>query len=252
MLLIPSGKFMFGSDRGEPDEYPRQVMYLHDFYIDKYEGSNRDYLRYIQKTRVQQPLSWGGRVPEGTQLDFPVLATYDEACSYARWAGKRLPTEAEWEKAAGGAEINGPDNSVRETRFPWGDTFNADAVNSMEFWERDDTGKDIKMKYRLFSRSLMPVTAFPSGRSPYGAYNMSGNAMEWTSSWFKPYKGNNTIDSRYGTQYKVLRGGDYCSTWRRVRVTSRQVGGAPNLYSDFAAGFRCVREAGMVDETHKE
>ncbi|HOO72053.1 MAG TPA: SUMF1/EgtB/PvdO family nonheme iron enzyme [Spirochaetota bacterium] len=246
MVLIPEGKFYFGSNQGDRDEYPQQVVFLNDFYIDRYEVSNRDYYRYIIATRAPAPRSWDTGVFREESGSLPVLVTYKEALSYARWADKALPLEEQWEKAARGMFAQGDEGAVPRL-YPWEGEYNPEKLNAAELWSSEETGKSIKIRYTVNSKTLLPVDSFSDGASPYGVFNMSGNAMEWTSSWYRPYKGNSKINGRYGTQYKVLRGGDYCSNWYKVRVTNREIGGAPNLYQDFVAGFRCVREARVTD-----
>jgi formylglycine-generating enzyme required for sulfatase activity len=168
----------------------------------------------------------------------PVLVTNREAEAYARWADKALPSEEQWEKAARGEGV-----SV----YPWGDGFDPEKVNSAEFWASETVGKALKMRYGVNSPGLLPVDSLPQGASPFGAVNMSGNALEWTSSWYRPYRGNSRIIGAYGTQYKVLRGGEFCSDRHRIRITNREIGATPNRDLDFVAGFRCAREARATD-----
>jgi formylglycine-generating enzyme required for sulfatase activity len=251
MVLIPAGKFIFGSDSGDRDESPEQVVYLDAFYIDRYEVSNREYMKFVETTHGRPPASWAnGTYGEGAG-DLPVLVTYHEALAYAGWCGKRLPSEHEWEKAArghgGAGSATGGEKSLKLV-YPWGRKFNPERVNSLEFWSRKKTGKGIKEYYSVTGERYLSVYSFEKrGESPYSVFNMSGNALEWTSSWYLPYKGNSHDDRRYGTQYKVMRGGAWFSNKQRVRVTSREIGGIPNLYSDSIAGFRCVKEPTSLD-----
>jgi formylglycine-generating enzyme required for sulfatase activity len=115
----------------------------------------------------------------------------------------------------------------------------------MEFWKDSGIGADIKKTYR---RGLLAVTFFEGkGDSPFGAVNMAGNAMEWTSSWYRAYPGNTYKDRRFGTQFKVLRGGSWRDTAKSLRVTDRQIGGIPNLYRDAIGGIRCVKSPTVLD-----
>ncbi len=247
-VLVPEGKFVFGSNSGDRDEYPEQVVDLPAYYIDKYEVSNRDFYVYVKDAGVKLPLSWNGTVRDD---DLPALVTYYEADAYAKWAGKRLPTEEEWEKAARGEGLTAErraDESIRIIRhpiiYPWGNTFDPSKLNSVDFWQDSGIVSDYRKSH---PRGPLPVNAFEGiGDSPYGVVNMAGNAREWTSSWYGPYKGNTYRNRKYGTQVKVVRGGYWYSSSYQVRTTSRDLGGLPNLYRD-VAGFRCVRAPGVAD-----
>ncbi len=252
MVLVPEGKFVFGANDGERDESPEQVVFVHDFYIDRYEVSNEEYARFIEASGVRPPLSWKeGGFPEGEGA-LPVAVTYHEAEAYARWAGKRLPTEEEWEKAARGRGNLPGEGGGNTYRYPWGVAFNPEKANCAEFWAEEQTGAHIKTRFQIAVGGLMPITAFdPEGASPFGAVNMAGNAREWTSSWYMPYRGNTSKQGKeyrmYGRQYKVVRGGAWYSTRHRLRVSSREVGGVPSLHADNLAGFRCVKEPDILD-----
>ncbi|MFC1669435.1 formylglycine-generating enzyme family protein [Spirochaetota bacterium] len=252
MLLIPSGKFVFGSDskrKGRLDEYPKQVIYLPAYYIDKYEVSNGDYKKFIDATNTNPPISWKGGEYNEAYAGYPVLVTYYEAASYAKWAGKRLPNEKEWEKAARGPGIIKNKKPLSAKIYPWGRKFNPARANSIEFWQNKKVGMLIKKKYRMGNIRILPVFLFPqSGASPYGVVNMSGNVMEWTSSWYLPYKGNYHKNVRYGRQYKVVRGGAWFSNRNGIRAANRDIGGIPNLYRDNLAGFRCIKDVSYLDK----
>jgi len=249
MVLVPAGKFVFGSDTGHRDEAPERVVELGDYYIDRHEVSNADYLAFVRKTNGAPPRSWRGGLPEQSEMDLPVMATWMEAEAYARWANKRLPGEMEWEKAARGpapaAETaKDPDRSGSRL-YPWGRGFEPGKSNTLEFWDNPETGKEIKGAY---PRGLLPVRSFEgSGDSPYGAVNMAGNAPEWTADWYRAYPESRYADRRFGTRFKVLRGGAWFSGADSVRVTRRQIGGIPNLYKDASGGFRCVKPPALLD-----
>lgn len=252
MVLVVAGKFIFGSNDGEKDEGPEQMLYLPDYYIDRYEVSNRDYQNFIMRTNGPAPRTWENSVYSEGDADLPVIVTYKEAERYAAWAHKRLPTEEEWEKAARGAgfeiyEMGG--HEYMKNRFPrvypWGMVFDPSRANSREYWESAAKGKGV---HAGRTGGLLPVTDFDGpGNAPCGAVNMAGNAIEWTSSWYCAYKGSKYVDRRYGTQVKVLRGGGWFSTGYGVRTTARQIGGLPNLYSDAIGGFRCVKDPTILD-----
>jgi formylglycine-generating enzyme required for sulfatase activity len=252
MILIPSGKFIFGSDSGEKDEKPQQTILLDDYYIDKYEVSNSDYALFIKKTNSKPPISWTTGNYRNGEDDFPVTISYYEAVRYAEWAGKSLPTEEEWEKAARGTGIEYVKDQdghyvtiTKPVVYPWGNQFDALKTNSIEFWDDNNITNDIKKKY---PRGLLPVYfSRGTGDSVYGIVNMSGNAAEWTSSWYNAYKGSRLSDKMFGRQVKVIRGGTWFQSRDKLRTTNREIGGLPNLYDDNIAGFRCVKEPSIVD-----
>ncbi len=210
MLLVAAGPFLFG----EPKSSDAQKVSLPAFYIDETEVSNREYQRFCQAT--------GRPVPQtsdfNTHPEFPVSGvSLEDAKAYAVWAGKRLPSEEEWEKAARGTD---------ERTFPWGDTpWNSNAPVHVE-----------------------SINSEPTRRSPYGAYNMAGNVWEWTSTPYQP------LPADVAAMKRLLGGQSFSSSWQIIKGGSFSPGGYENfaiakrrgLPADARSpwiGFRCVRDA---------
>lgn len=193
MVLIQEGQFIMGYDKRHPDEGPQHIVYTDKFYIDKFEVTNAQYLRFAQETGRRLPDYLRNEVIPPGREDHPVIyVSWYDARDYCHWAEKRLPTETEWEKAA-----RGTDGRI----FPWGNEFDTKKANVPH----------------LGLRSTTPVGSFPEGKSPYGAYDMVGNVWEWTDSWYKAYPGNKRpVEENYGERYKVIRGGSWvdCSFYR--------------------------------------
>ncbi|MDR4495637.1 MAG: SUMF1/EgtB/PvdO family nonheme iron enzyme [Nitrospirales bacterium] len=168
MVVIPAGTFVRGSAEGEgrPDERPRRKIFLDAFSIDKYEVSNARYFEFLKETLHKAPMNVYGDTPlmeeEGIETLPVVQVTWHDAVDYCFWAGKRLPTEAEWEKAARG------DNP---RLYPWGD--NPPDAKKANF-EKDWTNK----------QTLLDVRTLPDGQSPYGLFHVSGNVREWVQDWY--------------------------------------------------------------------
>ncbi len=207
MVLVPAGKFVMGVNGVSPDEQPQREVELDAFYIDKTEVTNEEFKKVFPqhvfaKNKEQCPVTG---------------VSFKQAVQYAQALGKRLPTEAEWEKAARGTD-------ARE--YPWGPDFSKDLCNSAE------TGGDAPVRigqYRL-------------GASPYGCMDMAGNAYEWTSDWYKAYPGNTAVTADYGQIYRVLRGGSYRSDRFQVRCARRHYDVMDATRADY--GFRCAKDVG--------
>ncbi|MCB1177761.1 MAG: SUMF1/EgtB/PvdO family nonheme iron enzyme, partial [Leptospiraceae bacterium] len=242
MVLIPSGEFIHGQGyAGDLDNYNPAfrrpdfdtLSDLPDFYIDKYEVTNLEYNTYLRETGAKPPAYWPeGNIPEGKE-DHPVISlSYREAESYATWAGKRLPTELEWEKAARGPgykkTLNRDETYTFELvtrKYPFGNKYDSKLCNCS-----DNGANDTLSVYDLPSK----------GASYYGVIGMCGNASEWTSSWYEPYKGHHFESPVAGKVVKVVRGGSFMDSRKNCTVYYRSYGGLPNLRSDYRAGIRLV------------
>lgn len=229
MVRIPAGKFIMGYNKRWPDEGPQHVVYLKSYWIDKYEVTNAQYKKFIDATGRRSPDHFRNRTyPEG-KADHPVTyVTWYDATAYCAWAGKRLPTDAEWEKAA-----RGTDGQM----FPWGNEFDINKANTPQRWAA--LGKP-------GGGDTTPVGAFEGGKSPYGLYDMSGNVWEWTSSWYTAYPGNKHPSENYGKKYKQLKGGSWwdCSFYKcgiSAPVFNRSFFNQKVKNESF--GFRCAKDA---------
>jgi len=263
MILIPRGKFLMGSNNGDDDEYPEHMVNLTEYYIDRFEVSNEDYKVYADSKFINYPDYWSGKINSGGAFSdiyfsrLPVIVSYHEAEGYARWCGKRLPDEMEWEKAARFPPA--PDKENIWSDYTWGNHYQEGISNIEEFWTADETGINlktmIKEKYSLtsLSRGLIPVDMYDiKAVSYYGIVHMDGNASEWTSSWYKGYEKTRKISKNYGTQYKVIRGGSYNLGRNSARVTDRKIGGIPDLYKDRISGIRCVKDVTENDRIKEQ
>jgi formylglycine-generating enzyme required for sulfatase activity len=214
MVYLPGGTFIMGADRDEPDERPAHTVTLSPFYIDICEVTVGQYNVFLDSTGRKKPAFWHPELdrPE----DSVVGVTWHDAAAYAVWAGKRLPTEAEWEFAARGGTSG--------TRFPWGDDPDPRRAN-------------------FASSGIAPVKRFPA--NGYGIHDMAGNVWEWCADWYdatyyQVSPASNPQGPATGT-FKVLRGGAWYSHEDQIRITNRY-NGLPDS-SSFHNGFRCAKSA---------
>ena len=225
MILIPGGDFKLGVDPADKllsfvsdatanlNAQPLQTHHVAAFYIDAYEVTYEQFLQFKPKARYDN-----GKPGNPIQS-----ASWFEADAYCLWAGKRLPSEFEWEKAARGADGR---------LFAWGNEFHREFAN--------------------FGKSLQPVGVFEKDKSPYGVYDMNGNLAEWTASNYEPYPNSQSAadrphkDENFGKNLKVIRGGSFYKREHGfmtefVILTHRNF--APPAVRAWDTGFRCARSA---------
>jgi sulfatase modifying factor 1 len=217
MVLVPAGEFWMGGEDGAADEKPRHRVVLDAFHIDTHEVTNALYRKFMDATGRPAPDYWSdGRFNEPQQ---PVVGvSWHDAEAYCRWAAKRLPTEAEWEKTARGTDGR---------KYPWGEQWGASRANSTE------TGRG----------RAAPIGSFPGGVSPYGAQDMAGNVWEWVADWYDPdYYGRSPERNPKGPDSgsaRVLRGGSWLNDPFSLRAAHRGLSTPDDRYDD--VGFRCAR-----------
>lgn len=221
MVLVPAGEFTMGSNLGD-DEKPARRVYLNAFYMDKYEVTVGQYARYLEVTEMESPPDWSIMNQPQHQNRPVVNVNWEDAVNYCKWAGKRLPTEAEWEKAA-----RGTDGRI----YPWG---NEAPTRLHANYGRNDWNDHL---------ALAPVGSFEAGKSPYGIYDMAGNAWEWVFDWYghdfyKKSPKKNPIGPAKGDT-KVVRGGSWLYVPDFLRTSFRF--NADPSGRQFGYGFRCAK-----------
>lgn len=224
MVQIPEGPFTMGSNEGDPDEVPEHQVYLKGFYLDQKEVTQDEYMRFAKMTKRAKPRIevFDDDQSKILKPEFPVMsASWDEAAAYCKWAGKRLPTEAEWEKAGRGES---------RRKYPWGDKFITNASNL--------DGSEDGYKY------LAPPGSFEAGRSPYGLYDMTGNVAEWVEdSYDESYYKKSPFRDPKGPEnadLKVVRGGSWRETEHNARLSKRFA--AKHWRTDVTIGIRCASD----------
>ena len=230
MTYIPKGKFMRGQDWGEwTDNQPSQVIYLNPYYIDTYEVTAGQYKAYLKE--LKKPIPFFLKAEDMGGDNQPVFkVNWQKAVEYCEHLGKRLPTEAEWEKAARGWDSR---------YYSWGNEMpNANGEYRANYSPGGNRGDD----GFLYTGE---VGSYPKGMSPYGLHDMSGNIAEWTADWFdeeyyKVKTKKNPKGPKEGTK-KVVRGGGYDVPYNNLLLTIRLAAG-PKTRNNFI-GFRCAKDA---------
>jgi eukaryotic-like serine/threonine-protein kinase len=215
-VTIPAGEFQMGSDNGESYEQPVHTVYIDEYQIGKYEITNRQYAQ-CGKAGI---CSGESAFTEDKALHPVVNVTWDDAETYCKWVGGRLPTEAEWEKAA-----SWDDKAKRKYIYPWGNQLPTSNL----------------LNYNGDIGDTTPVGKYKSGKSPYRLYDMAGNVWEWVNDWYDDYQRSpsSTPLGPADGQYKVLRGGSWYIIVNYVRSASRYWKDPAYISGD--VGFRCSR-----------
>ncbi|GAB4435754.1 MAG: hypothetical protein OHK0040_06940 [bacterium] len=222
MVFVPGGNAIIGSNFGEPFEAPERTVFVQSFYIDKYEVTNAQYKRFVDATKREAPKNvvnpdytiWkNGTFPEELANHPVVNVTWYDAKAYCEWAGKRLPTAIEWEKAA-----RGPYGNV----YPWGN----------EFFQGYANLYTKGVSYKL--QQTVPVGTYEKSKSYYGAYDMAGNAWEWTAS--VPPNSKEVNDIR-----RVAKGGGWGYNGNKYTARASYSIFFTADYTSNCLGFRCVR-----------
>lgn len=231
MVLVPAGEFVMGSSAVGGDAIPEHTVYLDAFWIDVHEVTNHEYKLFCDATSRAYPSDPGFSGMNGYFLNYPeypvVNVYWADAVAYATWAGKRLPTEAEWERAAKGDT----DNRL----WPWGNTFNANLGGTIHHANTDVAGDGYT--------NTAPVGSYPTGISPVGCLDMAGNVWEWCSDRYSSsYYGSSPVANPQGTVSgtdRVLRGGNWNDGSSDARCANRHHSTPTerNIYR----GFRCAR-----------
>ncbi|BFU94544.1 MAG: conserved exported protein of unknown function [Nitrospira sp.] len=248
MIRIPAGPFLMGSDKkidknAYAAEYPQRKVHVDAYDIDKYEVTTVQFLKFVLAKDLPPLIDWqydGGNFQE-TMSNHPVMhVSWYDGDAYCKWAGKRLPTSAEWEKAA-----RGEDGRI----YPWG---NQPAGLSRANFGRTGLSGPVRDRPErlLLYPPIVSVDKYENAVSPYGAFQMSGNVAEWTADWYdanyyKHAPDRNPKGPAQGTQ-KAFRGGGWIDSTPSVRPAQRN-GADANTKMNWL-GFRCARDVKDTSE----
>jgi formylglycine-generating enzyme required for sulfatase activity len=241
-VYVPAGQVRMGGldVHADDDELPAHYVSLNAFWIDQLEVTNAMYLLCVQAGKCNPPASWTSEKRSSyfnnpVYKDYPVVqVTWEQASTYCAWAGRRLPTEAQWERAARGDDFR---------TFPWG----------------DEPPSEIYVNFDRLVGDTSRVGSYAAGASPFGALDMAGNVWEWTTDYFSTqyYASSSPSDpsgpSDSANNRRVIRGGSYQDEWIDIRVSKRGSALGPNpnaVYEDplrggehsSKIGFRCTAE----------
>ena len=235
MVLIPAGPFTMGSDDGPHNERPAHTVTLDAYSIDRYEVTLSLYRKFLEEGKYDAPPTWDDEAATSVG-DRPAIGMrWESAAAYCRWAGKRLPTEAEWEKAARGTDGR---------RYPWGEMqpFVDIANYNRGMW----VSKTITLMAVPGGLEGMSVRhgLKEGGKSPFGVFHMAGNAAEWVADWYeRDYYQKSPERNPSGPmtgEKRVLRGGSWADVPSALRTTAR-FSAEPN-FEDRTIGFRCAAD----------
>ena len=244
MVLLPAGSFQMGglNEKAQPDEEPDHKVTLKGFWIDQTEVTNAQYAKCVQAGNCEVPnelksATHADYFTNAEYADFPVVyVTWNDADTYCKWAGRRLPTEAEWEYAARGSELR---------NYPWGDT--------------DPTNETANFGYQ--NKDTAKVGSYPKGASPFGILDMAGNVWEWVADYYsQTYYQNSPAENPTGPDKPgvnglrmTIRGGSWVDEIVELRASNRGYALAQDLTADKLSnsyagqandhiGFRCVAD----------
>jgi formylglycine-generating enzyme len=223
MVLVPAGEFTMGSEQGDDDEQPVHRVLLDRFYLDTFEVTNGRFAKFVAAIQSEPPWGFADQETPVVQAERPVRwVNWLEATGYCLWAGKRLPTEAEWEKAARGTDGR---------TYPWGNEPPTAAHAVFGLKEGDET--------------VSPIGNRDAGSSPYGIHDLAGNLYEWVTDWYDDAFYTQSVPSNprgpvEGTA-KVQRGGSYINSPYRLRSAFRTK--SDPTEHDPHVGFRCAQDA---------
>lgn len=237
LILIPPGPFLMGSNDGLPNERPEHTVTLNAYYMDQFEVTAGRYQKFIESAKRNLPPTWDDEAAQALSDHPAVGMTWTDAAAYCKWAGRRLPTEAEWEKAARGTDGR---------RYPWG--------HMQPFVDIANYNRGMWVSEAI---TLVPVNSGvegmsvrhglkEGGKSPYGLFHMAGNAAEWVADWYDREFYQKSPDKNPtgpgAGEKRVIRGGSWADLPTALRVTARF--SAEPDFEDRTIGFRCAMDSG--------